>query len=116
MEQESLVEGVPFIKGLLCGSLAAGSLTVPYGIPAQVALFVIAVMIFLDAVFVFGRESHILSFLAAMLLGVILEIASVLAGLTSLYMLITFVVMTIVYLYEFMSYKEKKHASAAHSA
>ncbi len=112
MEHGPLVEGFPLVKGILCGSLLAGSLTMPYGILVQAALFIIAVLVFLDSVFIFGRETHILGFLAAMLLGAVLGIAFALAGLIGLYMLVTFVVMTIVYLYEFMSYREGRHVKA----
>jgi hypothetical protein len=111
-EYGPLVEGFPVVKGILCGSLVAGSLTIPYGIVFQSALFIIAAAVFLDAVFIFGRETHILSFLAAMLLGAILGVLFALAGLIGLYMLIILVVMTIVYLYEFMSYREGRRVKS----
>ncbi len=112
MEHGPLVEGFPLVKGLLCGSLVAGSLTVQYGILVQAALLIIAALVFLDTLFIFDRETHLMSFLAAMVLGAILGVAFALAGLIGLYMLIIFIVMTIVYLYEFMSYREGRRVKA----
>ena len=106
MKHGPLIEGFPILKGLLCGSLLAGSLTVPQGIIVQIAIFIIAALIFIDSLFVVHREPHIMSFLITMLFGAVVGIFFALAELISLYMLIIFVAMAILYLYEFMSYRE----------
>jgi hypothetical protein len=105
-EHGPLVEGFPLVKGLLCGSLLAGSATVPYGMLVQTVLFIIAAAVFLDTLFIFGREVHLLGFLAAMVFGAAVGVAFALASLIGPYMLVIFIAMLIVYLYEFMSYRE----------
>lgn len=111
-EQGPLVEGLPLLKGAICGSLIAGSLAAPYGPAAQVALFIIAALVFLDTAFIFGREMHLVSFLASVLLGVVATVLLFLAGLLGTYLLVVLVVMTIVYLYEFMTYREGRRVRA----
>lgn len=105
-EHGPLVEGLPLLKGAICGSLLAGSLAAPYGPLAQAALFIIAALVFLDTLFIFGRELHLVSFLASVLLGAVAGVLFLLAGLLGAYILVVLVVMTIVYLYEFMTYRE----------
>jgi hypothetical protein len=102
MEHGPLLGGLPLIKGFLCGSLLAGSLAALYGIPAQTVLFVMAALVFLDSLFTFGREIHILGFLASMVIGGAAGLASSLAGLMWPYLLVVFVMLALVYLYEFM--------------
>ena len=108
MKHGPLVHGFPVIKGFLCGSLLAGSLLAPYGILAQVALFIIAALIFLDSMFLFNKELHLLSFLVAVVVGFFVGLLSVLISLLSPYLLIIFIAMAIVYLYEYMSYQESR--------
>jgi hypothetical protein len=108
MEHGPLVEALPFIKGLLCGSMVIGSLAVPNGILVQLALFLIAALVFLDALFMFGREIHLLSFLLSLMAGLILGIVFALSGLIGPLMVVAFVVMAMVYLYEFMGHREAR--------
>ncbi|MCK4714337.1 MAG: hypothetical protein KAT35_02090 [Candidatus Aenigmarchaeota archaeon] len=108
MEHGPLVEGFPVIKGILCGSLLAGSFTAPYGLLVQIVFFIIAALILLDSVFVFHRETHIVSFFLFLALGLVFTFSSLLAGLLELYLLVIFVVLGIVYLYEFMLYRETR--------
>lgn len=108
MKHGPLVHGSPVIKGFLCGSLLAGSLAAPFGIIAQLALFVIACLIFLDSIFLFNKELHLLSFLLAAIVGFFISLLSTLLALLSPYLLIIFIVMAIVYLYEYMSYRESR--------
>jgi hypothetical protein len=108
MEHGPLVEGFPVIKGILCGSLLAGSLTAPYGLLVQIVFFAIAALIFLDSAFVFHRETHLVSFLLFLAIGLVLTFSSLLAGLLELYLLVIFVVLGIVYLYELMLHRETR--------
>lgn len=102
MEHGPLLGGLPLLKGFLCGSLVACSLAAPYGFPAQAALFVVASLVFLDSLFAFGHEVHILGFLASMVVGGAAGLGLSLAGLIGPYLLVVFVVLALVYLYEFM--------------
>ena len=108
MEHGPLMEGFPVLKGLLCGSLLAGSFTVPYGLLVQLVLLMIAAMIFLDSVFVFHKETHLVSFFMFLALGIVFVLSSLLAGLLEVYLLVIFVALGIVYLYEFMLYRENR--------
>ena len=108
MEHGPLIEGFPLLKGLVCGSLIAGSFTIPLGILVQIALFIIAVLVFFDTILITHKQPHIVSFLIFMFIGIIAGISFALANLIDPYMLVIFVVMAILYLYEYLSYRERR--------
>jgi len=70
-------EGIPLVrlpvaaKGFLCGSLLAGSVAIPYGLPVQVLMLTLSIIMFLESIFAFGRSRSTLSFSAAMVVGMI---------------------------------------------
>lgn len=101
-----LTEVLPFIKGMLCGSLVIGSFTVPNGLLVQVALLIIAALVFLNEMFMFGRELHLLSFLLSLVAGLVLGAVFAVAGLIGPWVVVVFVVTATVYLYELMNRKD----------
>ncbi len=101
-----LLRGLPLAKGFICGSLLAGAIAVPYGILVQLALLVIAAMVFIDTSCVFGRERHILSFSALLALGLVLGLLSAVISLISTYMLFVFIAMTVLYVHEYLEYRK----------
>jgi hypothetical protein len=103
-----LARGHPFIKGILTGSLIVGAFSPQYGIFAQIVLLLFAAIIFLDTCFIYGRETHLLTFLANIVIGIIIGVIFTLAGLMDLYLVVVLVSMAIVYLHIFMSHKERR--------
>jgi UDP-N-acetylmuramyl pentapeptide phosphotransferase/UDP-N-acetylglucosamine-1-phosphate transferase len=109
MHQNEPISGlIPFIKGLVAGTLLVGAFSAPYGILVQVFLFIIAAAIFLDDVLSKGRPQHLLTFLIAMAIGIAIGVGFAIAQLVNISLVLAFVLMTVVYLYEFMSYREGK--------
>jgi len=113
MEHGPLLEGFPLIKGVICGSLLAGSLISLYGLAVQIFFLAIAALIFLDSLFVFNREPHLISFLVFVAIGAVLAFSALAAGLIGLHFLIVFIAMGMIYLYEFMLYRETRSRKKA---
>ena len=97
-----LVEGIPLVKGFIVGSLVSGAFTIPHGALFQAVLFVIAALVFLDAIIVFRSDRHLLSLAFMILISFIIGLAFAYTDLVSLYMVFTFVVMAILYLYIYL--------------
>lgn len=108
MPREPLVRGHPFIKGMLTGSLIVGAFSPQYGIFAQIVLLLFAAMIFLDACFIYGRDTHLLTFLTMIVVGIVVGVVFALAGLMDLYLVVVLVSMAIVYLHIFMIHRERR--------
>lgn len=108
MKHGPLLGGIPILKGFISGSLLAGAFTVPYGILIQLILFILAVAVFLDCLCIYGHALHILSFLTVGILSFFLGLGFALFGLINVYLVVTFVIMAILYLFLFMSEKARK--------
>ena len=97
----------PILKGFFSGSLVAGSIGVPYGILIQIALFILAAILFVESNFTFGRSKYILSNVAMGMLGIIVGIAFWVAGQIEIYIAIILLGVAVTYIIEYV--KKKAH-------
>jgi hypothetical protein len=100
--QTPLLKGYPLIKGFLCGSLFIGSVAAEHIVPLRVLIFIIAGLVFMDAVFKFGDEPHILSFLAMVGIGLFVGLIAAISGFVNQYVLVMLILITLVYTHGFV--------------
>ena len=74
------LKSFPIIKGLLGGMLLAGALLTSHGLIIQGFLFIVTLLVFIDASCSFGSERHIVAFISMYALGLGLGIISMLFG------------------------------------
>ena len=103
---EPLVSGFYLARGFFCGSVLAGAILTPYGILVSMALLAIAIVIFIDSIFIYHRKPYFFCFLLAFMAGIGLCMLFWVAGIVNIYMLVVFIMMSIAYLHQYMSYKE----------
>ncbi len=98
-------QGINALKGFLSGSLIIGGAINPYSLPVQAILFLIGLVMLLDAYFLYGKDNHpaTTSFLA--LFGAVFSTAFTLLGYAAFYLAVMLFVTALVYAHFYVTRK-----------
>jgi hypothetical protein len=85
------------IKGFLSGSLIVGSLINPYGMPVQLFMLIVGLVMIFDALFVFGRDCRPVTTMLSCVLGAIVVSVFTIISCSGLYLAVVFALIILVY-------------------
>lgn len=91
--------GMNSLKGLLAGSLIIGGVINPYSIIIQIILFLVGLAVLLDALLLFGKDTHPATTSVMALIGAILAVIFTVINYSHFYLAIVFFVTVLLYIY-----------------
>lgn len=96
--QVSLTSWEAALKGFLAGALVIGGiLGVEFGLPVQGMLFVVGLVIFLEAIIPSNKNMHGLTAFAFMLLGAVASFAASVSGAAAGFLIVAFILVVLLY-------------------
>lgn len=94
------------LKGFLAGSLIIGSVINPLTLPIQIILFIIGILILLDALLLYGKNTHPGTTSVISLIGAVFSILFTALNYVYFYLAIILFVSVLLYIYR-LSIREK---------
>ena len=76
-----------------------GSIINPYTIIVQIIFFLVGLLMFFDAVFIYHKNRHPATTLCMAVLGGLISITMTFTGNASLYLVLVFLITTLIYIY-----------------
>ena len=108
------IEGVPIthfgsiLKGFLSGSVMASAVFLDMGLALQAVVFVIGLVMFLDAIIMFGEETHIATVALSFLISILVTFVLYMSGLSLYYLILVAIAGGIYYVHRFLKRLKKQ--------